>query len=71
MNIIHSLLTRSNITLALSIFGSVGTLISFIFSVFKIEKILALKLQDVDFQINLVPCWFTYYLKTNLAFPFL
>lgn len=32
MNVIHSLLTRNNITLALSIFGAVGTLLSWIFS---------------------------------------
>ena len=50
MNIIHSLLTRSNITLALSIFGSVGTLISFIFSVFKNRKNISIEIAGRRFS---------------------
>lgn len=38
MNLIKEMLSRDNLTLALSIFGSVGTLASFLFSVLKNRK---------------------------------
>lgn len=44
MNIIKSLFTRDNITLLLSIFGSVGTLSSWIFTIIKNRKNLCIQL---------------------------
>lgn len=53
MNIIETLFTRNNITLFLSIFGSVGTLITFISSYLTKRKNLKIKLVSCTYRKDL------------------
>ena len=49
---IKSLLTKDNITLALSIFGSIGTLLSWLFSITKNRKNIDIKIAGRRFSNN-------------------
>lgn len=70
MDSIKHILTRDNITLALSIFGAVGTLLSWILSAVQNRQSLKIKIVGHRVSKKKIFYWFTCYSKTNHTFRF-